>query len=156
MRDEDLVLDYHEECRKNAIYVHGTLQVHCVRRIVDRNQCKLDFYTTSVGEYLMKSVAYSYPHTVPVTGNYYIFSYEGSHFPGQATVVNECKKTVIVKCMQKAAAPPGPTWKWPKRVDEHEYIFEDAVKEIAPPQLLPGGCRGVVFKVPELAEEWSV
>ena len=79
-------------------------------------------------------------------GNY-IVSYEGSHFPGQTTVVNESKKTVIVKCMQKAAAPSGSTWKWPKRVDDHEYIFEDAVKEIAPPQLLPGGGRGVVFKV---------
>ena len=43
---------------------------------------------------------------------------------------------VMVKCLEKADAPKGSTWKWPVKKDEHDYPICDAKQKI---QLLPGG-----------------
>ena len=46
--------------------------------------------------------------TGPIVGQYYIVDYEGSLFPGVATVVNE-NGSMKVKCLAKTHAPHGST-----------------------------------------------
>ena len=92
--------------------------------------------------------------TSPIVGQYYIVDYEGCLFPGVVTVVNE-NGSIKVKCLAKAHAPHGSTWKWPGRVDEHDYPVCNLREPIEMPKLLPGGNRNIVFQVPELNSVWG-
>ena len=47
LANEDLELSFHEECREKAIYVHGTLKVHFIERVINDKKCHLKFYETS-------------------------------------------------------------------------------------------------------------
>ena len=60
-------------------------------------------------------------------------------------------QTVKAKCLQKADAPKGCTWKWPIKKDEYGYPLCDIRQKIEIPQLLPGGRHGIIFLVLELA-----
>ena len=94
------------------------------------------------------------PGGLPVVGNYYLVMYEGELWPGQITEVKN-GQTVKVKCLQKADALKGSTWKWPIKKDEHEYPLCDIRQKIEIPQLLPGGHHRITFLVPELAHIWG-
>ena len=74
--------------------------------------------------------------------------YEGSFFPAVVTAVNE-NGSIKVKCLCKAHAPYGSTWKWPGRVDEDDYPVRD-IGEPEVPKLFSGGNRNIVFYVPGL------
>ena len=55
-----------------------------------------------------------------IVGQYYTVDYNSSLFPGIVTAVNE-NGNIKVKCLSKAHVPHRSTWKWPGRVDEHDY-----------------------------------
>ena len=54
-----------------------------------------------------------------------------------------------MKCLGKAHAPYRSTWKWPGRVDEHDYPVRD-IGEPEMPKPFSGGNRNIVFYVPGL------
>ena len=47
---DELELRFHEECRANSKYIHGTLKIHFVHRYIEDNKCTLNFYQTSILE----------------------------------------------------------------------------------------------------------
>ena len=151
--NDELKLDLYDECRKNAIYVHGTLKVHNITRAVEKSKATLQFYYISKSVNSFHNISFSI-ETSPIIGQNCIVDYEGSLFPGVVTAVNEYG-SIKVKCLAKAHAPHGSTWKWPGRVDEHDYPVCDLGEPIKVPKLLPVGSRNIFFHVPELNSVWG-
>ena len=149
---EDLDLSYHDECRANAQYVKGTLQVHFIQRTIRGGKCVLNFFETSESIVPLNSKECKLNREVCQTGDYMIVQYEGSHFPGIVEGRNQAR--VIVKCMQKSNAP-GSTWHWPAKVDIHDYPMQDILECIEMPKVLAGGARMLNFYVPEVVNEWG-
>ena len=40
--DDERELGFHEECRANSKYIHGTLKIHFVHRLIAGNKCTLN------------------------------------------------------------------------------------------------------------------
>ncbi len=57
---KNLDVSYHDECRANAEYVKGALQVHFIKRTIRGAKCVLDFFETS--ESREKSFPSNKPH----------------------------------------------------------------------------------------------
>ena len=113
-----------------------------------KKKSTLQFYYNSKSGNSFHNISFSIK-TSPIVGQYYIEDYEGSQFLDVVTAVNE-NGSIKVKCLAKANAPHGSTWKWPRRVNEHDYSEFNLQEPIKVPKLLPGGSRNVVFHVPEL------
>ena len=154
MDSQELNLAYHAECRKNAVYIPGTLKVHFVDRVIDGKKCVLHFYDSSTADTPIESQAYAIDESLPTVGKYHIVTYEGSLFPGKVEAIND-DGSIKIKCLQKALSQKGSTWKWPDVVDIHDYPVQDVKQEINVPRLLPGGSRNIVFEVPELSHIWG-
>ena len=78
--------------------------------------------------------------------DFVICQYEGELFPGQVTKVYSqgARVKVLVKC--------AGGWRWPKQVDEIDYLAQDIVQKIKYPE--PVNNRGT-FKVKELKSRWE-
>ena len=109
---------------------------------------KVQFYYNSNSVYSFHNISFSIEAN-PTVGQYYIVEYENSLFPVVPTAVNE-NGSIKVKCLAKAHALRGSTWKWPGRVDEHDYSVCNLTEPIEVPKLLPRGSRSIVFCAPEL------
>ena len=82
-----------------------------------------------------------------------LVDYEGVLIPCVVTAFND-NGSIRVKCLSKAHGPRGSTWKWPGRVDEHDYLARDIRKPVEVPKLISGS-RNIVFHVPELNSLWG-
>ena len=78
--------------------------------------------------------------------DFVICRYEGELFPGQVTKVYSMGARV--KAMEKCAGG----WRWPKQVDEIDYLAQDIVQKIEFPE--PINNWGT-FKVKELESRWE-
>lgn len=78
--------------------------------------------------------------------DFVICRYEGELFPGQVTKVYS--QGARVKALEKCAGG----WRWPKQVDEIDYLAQDIVQKIEFPE--PINNRGT-FKVKELESRWE-
>ena len=85
-------LVYHNECRENSKYMHGTLKVHYVERVMSDLKCKLNFYMTSISNETINEIEYDCKQGTPVVDNFYLVFYKGELWPGQVTAV---KKTLF-------------------------------------------------------------
>ena len=134
---ESLELQYHDECRPKSIYVRGTLKVRYVDWFVSTDSVVIKFYETTISKQLIQEVKYcmqgqdddassleddhasrSNPEKVEFqVGNYCLVNYEEELWPGQITKIIS-SSLIHVKCYEKATAPAGSTWRWPKKTDE--------------------------------------
>ena len=80
-------------------------------------------------------------------GDIVIVDYEGAHFPGKVTEVDDdgAKVSTLTKCRKG--------WKWPECVDEIDYTWDKIVKNHV--KLVTINNRGY-FKVPDLEKEWGI
>lgn len=76
-------------------------------------------------------------------GEWVLFMYEGSAYPGEILSINESERELTINAME-----PMPKnlklFKWPKLKDINAYPFEDVISKIGPPIALDK--RGVTYK----------
>ena len=68
---DELELGFHEECRANKKYIHGTLKIHFVHRVIEGNKCTLNVYQTSTSGEEIKSQSYEIKGS-PIVGHFYL------------------------------------------------------------------------------------
>ena len=76
---------------------------------------------TSLSNNILNEKQYDCLKSLPLMGSYYLVMYQGELWPGQVTQVKSSGQIVMVKCLEKANASKGLTWKWPVKKDEHDY-----------------------------------
>lgn len=166
LEQSDLELQHHNECREQAIYIKGTLKVHFVDRVVTPDSILLKFFSTSTSSIPINEVKFNnnipaLPNNIVINanteyqeGDYCLVQFEGELWPGQITKENS-NNTFRIRCYEKAEAPLGSTWRWPKRTDEQEYRMEEVIKKINTPEDVPGTLRNLVVRIPELEHIWG-
>ena len=89
------------------------------------------------------------PHPVHINvEDFVICKYEGEVFPGQVTAVHPEGKGARIKVFEKCAGG----WRWPKHVDEIDYLQKDIIQHIKFPQ--PINNRGT-YRIIELESRWG-
>ena len=126
--------------------------MHKITCAVQKVKATLQFYYNSKSVNSFHRIIFSI-ETSPIVGQYYLVDYEGGLFPCVVTAFND-NGSIRVKCLSKAHGPRGSTWKWPGRVDEHDYLARDIRKPVEVPKLISGS-RNIVFHVPELNSLWG-
>ena len=101
---------------------------------MQNSSCQLKFFMTSKSHNPLAEVQYQVallPQHVSYNIRMYVLvRYEGEHWPGQITKVEQDR--VRVKCFQKAAAQ-GSIWRCPDKPDEGFYQTGDVEREIETP-----------------------
>ncbi|CAB3984000.1 Hypothetical predicted protein [Paramuricea clavata] len=80
--------------------------------------------------------------------DFVICKYEGAVFPGQVTAVYPEGKGARIKVFEKCAGG----WRWPKHVDEIDYLKKDIIQHIKFPQ--PINNHGT-YRIIELESRWG-
>ena len=89
------------------------------------------------------------PQTIHVSEEYFVICrYEGEFFPGPVTIVYPENKGARIKVFEKCAGK----WRWPKCIDEVDYLQKDIIQHIQFPQ--PVNNRGT-YRIVELEGMWG-
>ena len=171
---ESLELQYHDKCRQKSVYVCGTLKVHYVDQFFFTDSAVMKFYETTISKQVIWEMKHCMqgqdddassfeddhaPRSIPENvefqvGNYYLVNYEEELWPNQ--IIKMISSNLIhVKCYEKATAPAGSTWRWPKKNDEQNHHIITHNTYIKTPKDVPGSIRNLVTGIPELDHIWG-